>query len=154
MSSKCCVNEAIVKGAFKIKKDLSISNIPEDKKYAIFYPNSFSPNGDGINDKFNVVGKNLNLKSVVFYNDEKEKIKEYLSPFNGWDGTVDSIPVAEGKYGYDFLFTNESNDELHFYGTLCLWRSVNENCEECIYPDEIDSLNGVVLTSNEPLCTK
>ncbi len=47
-----------------------------EQRYEVFIPNAFSPNGDGINDKFRVFG------------DDKVKIIRSLQVFDRWGGNV------------------------------------------------------------------
>ena len=62
-------------------------------------PNAFSPNGDGINDYFNV----YNVKSIVsfsaaIFNRWGQKLYSWGLDDEGWDGTYNGKPVKAGVY--------------------------------------------------------
>lgn len=62
-------------------------------------PNAFSPNGDGINDYFNV----YNVKSIVsfsaaIFNRWGQKLYSWSLNEQGWDGTFNGKPVKAGVY--------------------------------------------------------
>ena len=63
-------------------------------------PNAFSPNGDGINDKY--MAKS-NHKSIVefhayIFNRYGQKIYDWDNINDGWDGTSHGHPVKDGVY--------------------------------------------------------
>jgi len=60
----------------------------------VFIPNTFTPNGDGVNDRFFVSGKGITIIN-------------YLKVFNRWGQLVfeaDNIPPNESAYGWDGTF--------------------------------------------------
>jgi gliding motility-associated-like protein len=82
-------------------------------------PNIFTPNGDGVNDNFKIVGNGLKSYSIMIYNRWGEKVFEstdILSPWTGGgkqDGTYYYILKAETsngklfeKQGYVQLLSN------------------------------------------------
>lgn len=72
----------------------------------IFVPNSFTPNGDGTNDIFSILGPGIILiKSFSIYDRWGELIfnGNEVGPGDtgsGWDGTFKSEPVNQGVYAY------------------------------------------------------
>lgn len=63
-------------------------------------PNSFSPNGDGINDIYKAKS---NHKSIIdfhayIFNRWGQKIFEWTDINGGWDGTWNGKPVKDGTY--------------------------------------------------------
>jgi len=63
-------------------------------------PNAFSPNGDGINDKYKAKS---NHKSIVefhayIFNRYGQKIYDWDNINDGWDGTSHGHPVKDGVY--------------------------------------------------------
>jgi gliding motility-associated-like protein len=69
-------------------------------EFYIFVPNSFSPNGDGINDVFYPVVNNYNENKFEFYvfNRWGQIIFTSEDPDYGWNGIHVSTPVEEGVY--------------------------------------------------------
>ena len=66
----------------------------------IIAPNAFSPNGDGINDEFFVLGPECDLILLRIYNRWGALIFESTDINIGWDGTYKSIPQEIGAYVY------------------------------------------------------
>jgi gliding motility-associated-like protein len=68
---------------------------------AIFIPNAFSPNGDGVNDCLRVLNK-ANFTSYYFaiYNRWGQRVFEADSPDKCWDGNFNNQPVLLDVYYY------------------------------------------------------
>lgn len=75
----------------------------------VFVPNAFSPNGDGLNDEFEIHGNSLdnfnksdiNQFQMTIFNKWGEKVFESKSLAKGWDGTDQKgNKVAIGSYLY------------------------------------------------------
>jgi gliding motility-associated-like protein len=63
-------------------------------------PNSFSPNGDGINDLFIIRGLTANTKLMIF-NRSGKKLYESVNYQNDWDGRDnDGNPLDSDTYWY------------------------------------------------------
>ena len=72
-------------------------------------PNTFTPNSDGNNDKYEIDFKGMALK---FYHIEIIDIKgqtvfESFSPTEGWDGTYKNIPMPEASYTMQLIYQFE-----------------------------------------------
>lgn len=63
-------------------------------------PNTFTPNGDGVNDEFRVVYRSLRKFNMLIYNRWGRKVFESSNPAEGWDGTVGGSMGAPGVYFY------------------------------------------------------
>ncbi|HNU16762.1 MAG TPA: gliding motility-associated C-terminal domain-containing protein [Saprospiraceae bacterium] len=78
-----------------------------DVKRPIFFPNVFSPNYDGINDRFTGYG-NFVVRTI-----------DYLRIFNRWGALVwegRNIPANDEKYGWDGTFKGrEVNPDVYVY---------------------------------------
>ncbi len=68
--------------------------------YCIKVKNAFSPNGDGINDKWQVYDDYACLKNVTvhLFNRYGNKVYESRDYRNSWDGTYKGKPIPDGTY--------------------------------------------------------
>lgn len=78
----------------------------------IDYPNFFTPNGDGYNDRWNIVGlgsANNNTYAKIYIFDRYGKlVKQIASEGDGWDGTFMGSPLPAD----DYWFTVEYQEEI------------------------------------------
>ncbi|SHI76804.1 T9SS type B sorting domain-containing protein [Flavobacterium haoranii] len=83
---------------------LSVTNL-----VAITYPNFFTPNGDGYNDKWNISGLPLNFNGKISIFDRYGKlIKEIYSDGNGWDGTYGGKLMPSTDYWFVLEYTQDN----------------------------------------------
>ncbi len=66
----------------------------------VFIPTGFTPNGDGKNDQFRVIGNNLAEVHLVVYNRWGEPVFETNDPNDGWDGTFKGKLLPPDAYGF------------------------------------------------------
>jgi len=78
-----------------------------DKFYDAYFPNAFSPNGDGVNDFFYIHGttniaqiKNLEIFDRWGSHVYKKENFPASTEFEGWDGYLRGVPVSVGIYTY------------------------------------------------------
>lgn len=88
----------------------------------VFIPNSFSPNGDGINDVLYVRSDILDECHFVIYGRWGEKIFETDSKDIGWDGTFKNKECQRGVYDYYFKGRCLDGDEIEIKGNVTLIR--------------------------------
>ena len=70
-----------------------------------YIPNSFSPNNDGLNDKFKVVGLGfIDLYNMKIYDRWGELLFETNNMNEGWDGKFQGNIVQNGVYIYRLTF--------------------------------------------------
>ena len=61
----------------------------------------FSPNGDGVNDAFTVLGlENYPDNSVVVFNEYGHQVFQTSGYANDWEGTSKGSPLSDGTYYY------------------------------------------------------
>jgi gliding motility-associated-like protein len=68
----------------------------------LIIPNIFSPNGDGINDRFEIenIGKYKDA-TVDIFNRYGQRLMRYVGGYNTpWDGRVNGKDVPVGTYFY------------------------------------------------------
>ncbi|MFP9112987.1 choice-of-anchor L domain-containing protein [Flavobacterium sp. RHBU_3] len=91
-----------------VKTDNPCDMVAIDGVSVIDYPNFFTPNGDGFNDYWNIVGLQ-NTDTQIFIFDRYGKLIKQLSPdSDGWDGTYNGNPLPAD----DYWFTVEYPDAL------------------------------------------
>ena len=74
----------------------------------IDFPRFFTPNSDGFNDTWNIIGldrdPNLNAKIYIF--DRQGKLLKQISPLGeGWDGTYNGEAMPSSDYWFRVEFT-------------------------------------------------
>ncbi|MDF2435979.1 MAG: hypothetical protein K0Q95_355 [Bacteroidota bacterium] len=74
-------------------------NVVEEKNTA-YIPNSFTPNGDGLNDEFNISGTNIQDLQMVIYERSGEKMYESKGRNSSWNGTLKTQELGAGTYVY------------------------------------------------------
>jgi gliding motility-associated-like protein len=97
----------------------SANNCTTDKKIKvtvfkdIYIPNSFSPNGDGLNDIFRIPpGLFLNLQSFIVYNRYGNEIFKTADINKGWDGIYKGVKSPAGNYTYLIKGSDVTGDVL------------------------------------------
>ena len=79
----------------------SISNaVVVEKPYALYSPNAFSPDGDGINDFFKISGQGMIDFQIEIFNRWGQMVYKSLDLSNGWDGTFKGKNLPTGTYVY------------------------------------------------------
>ncbi len=78
----------------------SISIITKIRCGEHLIPNSFSPNGDGVNDVFKVYGKCIVAIKMSVYDRWGEKVFDTETLDFGWDGTLNGQIMNTGSYVY------------------------------------------------------
>ena len=67
-----------------------------DNSSHVYFPNAFSPNGDGINDHFTYYTYNVKSVDLKIFNRWGEMLFESASLDYTWDGTFNGKPEPEG----------------------------------------------------------
>ncbi|MFT4756986.1 MAG: gliding motility-associated-like protein [Vicingaceae bacterium] len=68
-----------------------------------YFPNAFTPDQDGSNDKFGAVGINVEKYELKIFNRWGELLFESNNITHKWDGTHNGTAVAVGVYVYTFF---------------------------------------------------
>lgn len=102
---------------------VSYSNTIEVKrKFKIFVPNAFTPNGDGLNDTFEpkaIFVKNFNM---VVYNRLGKVVYRTQDIEQGWDGNFNGKEATSDVYIYTIEMTDLLGNEFKTKGTFTLIR--------------------------------
>ncbi|MES2446055.1 MAG: PKD domain-containing protein [Bacteroidota bacterium] len=89
---------------------------------ALFIPNTFSPNQDGINDEFVVTVLNLKKYELFIYNRLGENVFQTSNIFNNWNGKHKNQDVPVSTYYYVIFGKNIYNQDVKYTGSLTLIR--------------------------------
>ena len=123
-SFRVCLYEILDNDTVNIYDPITIS-ISESE---LSFPNAFSPNGDGINDVYKA---KKGFKSIVdfhaiIFNRWGQKLFEWKDPNEGWDGTFNRKPVAQGVYFVNVKATGAEGRKFHIKKDVNLLRGYNE----------------------------
>ncbi len=94
----------------------------------IFIPNTFSPNGDGMNDVFYVRGKGISaIKNMTIFNRWGAVVFQKQNPnindaLAGWNGTFNNAPAAQDVFVYKVDVVCENNEIISLKGNVTLIR--------------------------------
>ena len=107
--------------------EIYISVIPDPEDY-VFIPNSFTPNGDLVNDYFTAYGLNLvTISSFQIYDRWGSLVfsRQNISASDitaGWDGSVDGNAAQPGVYAYMMELVFQDGDTKIESGNVTLMR--------------------------------
>jgi gliding motility-associated-like protein len=88
----------------------------------IDYPHYFTPNGDGINDYWNIVGLSNQISAKIYIFDRQGKLIKQISPQSkGWDGTYNGNLMISTDYWFTVDY-NEAAAEKQFKAHFSLKR--------------------------------
>jgi gliding motility-associated-like protein len=127
----CCIT-ATASGIYTLKVTNLCGSVQDAMEldyvkcnYCLFVPNAFSPNGDGKNDKFNVLETCLIEKyQLQIFNRWGELVFTTLSTGNSWDGTYNGKEAESGVYYYmiDAIPVDKSKGSVKLKGDITLIR--------------------------------
>ena len=88
------------------------STFGEKELFILNYPNFFTPNGDGVNDTWNIPDLSFFEKPKILIFDRYGKLIKQLSPFEGgWDGTYNNRMMPSTDYWFlaEYEYQNKIN---------------------------------------------
>ncbi len=88
----------------------------------VFAPNAFSPDGNGLNDVFEVRGRYINSFDLQIFNRWGELLFQSSDKNIGWDGTSKGAPMPNGTYVYRANITDFMDNKIVKSGSLVLIR--------------------------------
>ncbi len=87
----------------------------------IFIPTAFTPNGDGKNDRFQVLPlDNYKLVHLIIYNRWGQLIFKAADKYNAWDGAYQGIIQPTGAYIYHLELLSPQGKRIIKQGTVML----------------------------------
>jgi gliding motility-associated-like protein len=89
----------------------------------IIVPNVITPNGDGLNDVFEVQDEGIDVFNCIIYNRWGTEVYRFDELDNKWDGrNYSGTPMPEGTYFYMIEATGHDRKELSLKGAFALLR--------------------------------
>lgn len=107
-----------------VQQDPVVQQLPEDAvdwtpPIKLEIPNVFTPNGDGVNDKFVIVGlENCVQRKLEVRNRAGQVVYRSNSYENTWDGG----DCPDGMYRYMFIYTGDNGIEQTLSGVVTIIR--------------------------------
>lgn len=89
---------------------------------AIFVPNAFTPNGDGLNDELLVYGTTIATMEIRIYNQWGQLVFESKDKGRGWDGTMSGKRQPVGVYNYILRAALQDGTTVQKRGTITIVR--------------------------------
>ncbi|HEY0741983.1 MAG TPA: T9SS type B sorting domain-containing protein [Chryseosolibacter sp.] len=101
----------------------SVSNrITIIKNPNLFYPRAFTPNGDELNDIFNVYGQFIDEFEMSIFNRWGELMYTTTSITEGWDGNFKGREMPEGTYTFIVRIQDRAGRNIKESGSVLLLR--------------------------------
>jgi gliding motility-associated-like protein len=91
-----------------------------EEQVELYIPNSFTPNGDNVNDKFKVYGVGISTVNVQIYNRWGELIYQWNGLEEGWDGTVANRLAPQDVYAYIIYGIDNNGNRIKRLGAVTL----------------------------------
>ena len=86
----------------------------------VFFPNAFTPNGDGLNDVFLYTSRLVEQVEMQIYNRWGEVLFQTNQPDVGWDGTYQGTLAPQGTYLYKIAVTDQLGNRFTRQGSFVL----------------------------------
>lgn len=92
-------------------EDVLIKYVTVQPDHVIYIPNSFSPDGDGINDEFVIFSTGVSLRDfdMMIFDRWGNLIFHSEDMFISWDGKYNNNVVQNGVYHYRLLYRDKTN---------------------------------------------
>ncbi|WP_142784415.1 T9SS type B sorting domain-containing protein [Changchengzhania lutea] len=85
------------------------------EKLLIDYMKVFTPNNDGYNDYWQIIGINALIQPIIYIFDRYGKLLKQLNPnARGWDGTCNGKVLPSSDYWFKIIYKDDNNIEREF----------------------------------------
>lgn len=96
-------------------RDKNGCGVVKDKVFLLYYPQYFTPNGDGIHDFWQLNNAEGEKYNQIFIFDRYGKlITKFIGKDKGWDGTFQGEPMPSSDYWFLLKRTNGKEYRGHF----------------------------------------
>lgn len=89
-------------------------------EYIVGVPSAFSPNGDGENDLFGILGTGFELSDFVIVSRQGQVVFRTSNPEQKWDGTYNGKEQEVGVYMYMIKFKTKTSEAKIMKGNVTL----------------------------------
>ena len=105
-------------------RDTSTIDVRVDLGYKVFIPAAFTPNDDGLNDRFLVYGEDVSAFSMMIFNRWGEMLYSSYDMENGWDGRtrLNNDIIEGGSYLYMIKVKDRYGLEYKYKGEVTVLR--------------------------------
>lgn len=100
--------------------DTAVQPIYMSPVTSLFVPNSFTPNGDGLNEIWLPVVRDVRRYELLIFNRWGEVIFSTTDPLQGWDGKINSKKMETEVYVYKIKFMDQQYIEHEKVGHFSL----------------------------------
>jgi len=92
--------------------------------YKVYIPTAFTPNNDGLNDRFRIFGEDITEARIRVFSRWGELMYTSYDLENGWDGTMHlrNEPAPGGMYVYEIDARDKIGRLVSYQGTVILLR--------------------------------
>lgn len=113
--------------SLKVKTDKGCENmvtrtVDVKEEVQLYVPSGFSPNGDGSNDVFQVVGNSIQKFDLSIFSRTGQLIYHTTELSKGWDGSLKGQQVPIGVYAYKIQYQAKDNDTKTLTGSITIVR--------------------------------
>lgn len=115
----CYIAEAVNEFGCKVKDEVCIA---VTNNWGLFIPNSFTPNGDGLNDKFSVYANSLLSFKIEIFDRWGKLLFTSDNIENCWDGTYKGQACSLGVYTCKVNFKGVDGKDREKVGSISLMR--------------------------------
>ena len=102
-----------------------LDKISSDTLFSVYFPNSFTPNADGVNDDFRISGY-FDMKNFIVYNRNHQIMFASYDINNGlsWDGSSNNSNTTEqmGVYSYLLNIKDFNGENYSYNGVVMLYK--------------------------------
>jgi gliding motility-associated-like protein len=93
-----------------------------EQELLLYIPSGFTPNGDGLNDSFEVKGRFFTGYNIRIYNNLGNVIYQATEADVPWDGTYKGQQLPAGAYAYEITANTSFGNTVRRTGTITLLR--------------------------------
>jgi gliding motility-associated-like protein len=97
-------------------RDINGCGSTEEDISVIGFPKFFTPNGDGRNDTWQIIGGDMNAdeRAIHIYDRYGKLVKEISTNTEGWDGSMNGQTLPSADYWFRFTLDNGKEFKGHF----------------------------------------